>query len=398
MKLIIICNGKFHHFNQAKALFELNKLQLLISTYPYSIAKTYGIPKSKFVSLWPLELLKRSIKLVLRKELPFVGYSRLFNYTVIVILAIKKLLRDEHGYIVQAGYSLEIIMFLRRYAKVKLLLDRGSLHTKADKDLRTQAQKHAEEQLRFRTKTYNPAFTRREELEYSLVDFIMVPSHFSADTFLRNGIQENKLIVNPFPWDSVDPSDGNLHPYDIYPGIVRKHTVLFVGNKSSRKGFHVLLKAMECLNNDSTVHLIAVGSAGDVNIPDYDWLHNIDAVPRQELAQYYKNCSCFCLPSYAEGLALVLCEASYYNLHIIATPNTGVQSLQLEASRYTLCGPPGDANALAKSIKNYLDTEVSRHTGDNINIIHAKPNIIHTWRDHAFKILNTLSSPPGYAP
>lgn len=342
----IICNGKFHHFQQAKELQDLSRLHYIISTYPYFIAKKYGIERGKFVSMWYLEIVKRSFRFLFNKEIPFKLYSIIFNYCAILHVLSRK---PSRYYLLQAGYCLDLLLFLKLFSKKsRIILDRGSLHTDKDYELRALARKDAGHMLKsFKAIDYR-SFQSRERQEYALVDKIMVPSSFVRKSFSENSNVFNKCFVNPFP-----PSFPNIAQSEV-PSILdfSCFNVLFVGQKSTRKGFHSLIRAFEDLHSlNLRIKLIAIGAAADLNIQDAPWLISIDSMPNHQLAGFYRHCNVFCLPSYAEGLPLVLCEASAFSLHIITTSNTGVEDL-LPTSSFDLVGNPGDFKSISKCIQN----------------------------------------------
>lgn len=336
---VIICNGKFHHFDQAKALQETDSLKLLISTYPYSVAKTYGIHRSKYRSLWPLELLKRGIVLLLKRQPPYCLYSYIFNVFSLPWL----IFSGTKFFLLQAGYSLELIKVIKYFrSSCVILLDRGSLHTLEDLSLREKAIEDAGPIMANQRKIRNNSFIKRELQEYLLADYIMVPSDFAARSFYKYGVSSNKVLVNPFPSSPIHCVPSST-PYSS-----SRNSVLFVGQKSSRKGFHTLLAALVDVNKTFQLDLIAIGSEYDLSLPSHPWFHNIGPMPRKDIVKYYKKCRCLCLPSYAEGLALVLCEASSNGMHIISTPNSGVENLPIPSEKITILQDPSDSIALAR--------------------------------------------------
>jgi glycosyltransferase involved in cell wall biosynthesis len=386
----IICNGKFHHFHQARALQDRNQLAYIVSTYPYCIAKEYGIMPEKFISVWPLEVLKRCTRLILKREPPYTLYSVIFNIYAVVIISLRSYPRV---FLLQAGYCLEIIKYLRFSCSSSIILDRGSLHTDVDYALRIKAQQDAGPLLNAHAllPKYN-RFKKRERQEYSLADLIMVPSDFVKESFEKSTPQSAPCFVNPFPpfATSTGLVDQTVVPSSLSCLDAASFNILFVGQKSSRKGFHTLISSVSTLVEQGfKINLIAIGALADIILPSQPWIVNLSPCPQCELAFFYSNCDALCLPSYAEGLPLVLCEASHYGMHLIASRNTGIESL-LSQTTYSLLSDPSDPYSLANIIHHLylLKADLSRRCFPRPNPNRSTCLINNSWSEYITNLLS----------
>ena len=104
--------------------------------------------------------------------------------------------------------------------------------------------------------------------------------------------------------------------------------VLFVGHVRKGKGVIELVKA--CLECEEVNRLTIVGPFLEENMEselkaiagkreDGKWLHIVGEKTCEEVWNYYRQCSLFCLPSYSEGFPYVILEAMTFACPIVAT-------------------------------------------------------------------------------
>lgn len=344
MSVSVVVSGRFHAFGYAQALYELDNLDILISTMPYSVAEQYGIPRNKYVGLPVLEILRRIVRRGPNVTALDYLYSKIFT-----IVARRYIKASTEVIVSFAGFSYEIFADNRFNNAIKIL-DRGSTHTTENLSLKHQARKdHGLTPVR-----KNNKFNERELEEYLLADYIMVPSDFVMESFIKHNIGIGKLIVNPYP---ADQSRWNRIQLRNVP-TKQKNVILFVGQLSSRKGVGILLKAFARLRiKYESTELWLVGSPNDIELSNYhlEGVKILGVKRGEELAEIFQSASVFCLPSYEEGLALVLTEAIYFNLSIVATKNTGVGTVLEGNSFHEFL--PGDEEGLAKSLESALFSE-----------------------------------------
>lgn len=164
----------------------------------------------------------------------------------------------------------------------------------------------------------------RKHRELASANVIVCPSIFVADSLKAHVSETQQVVVAPFGSPPVSSSP-------VAPGRDRNRPlrVLFAGSMSQRKGLADLFEAMKRLNRKD-VELVVLGSP--VARMDFyrnqgvDFIHEAPR-PHGEVLQLMRTCDVLCLPSIAEGRALVIQEAMSAGLPVIITPNTGADDL-----------------------------------------------------------------------
>ncbi len=142
-------------------------------------------------------------------------------------------------------------------------------------------------------------------------------------------------------------------------GLEPRQYILAVGRVVPEKGFHDLLQAFQGLPGD--IKLVIVGDADHED--DYSRSLKTQAagdarvvltgfITGQDLAEIYANARFFVLPSYHEGLPLVLLEALSYGLR----PLVSAIPANLEViDNPALTFPPGDIRALQGQLSAWIN-------------------------------------------
>ena len=171
--------------------------------------------------------------------------------------------------------------------------------------------------------------------------------------FLSRGIVrgKNRLI----PGSGVNLSQ---YKYEDYPSEMEGIRFLFVGRIMRDKGIEELLTAMiEVQKKYKNVSLDIVGGC------DEDYTMTLKKSVQNGIVHYhgfqkdmykfYKNCHCVVLPSYHEGLANVLLEASATGRPVITTNIPGCQETFVEGQTGYGCEPQS-AYSLQLAIDKFL--------------------------------------------
>ena len=154
-------------------------------------------------------------------------------------------------------------------------------------------------------------------------------------------IDENRVIT----------SGSGYNPQTFFPIKREKNNkikIVYVGKICNYKGVPNLLNAIELTKNYINVELNLIGD-GNVQESD-DIIKSIEsrktdikylgALPQNELAQFLKSCDIFILPSFFEGLPLVVIEALASGAKVICTDLPGLDDFlgedlkELGAIRY----------------------------------------------------------------
>ena len=146
-------------------------------------------------------------------------------------------------------------------------------------------------------------------------------------------------------------------------GSGRTPVILYIGRLVPEKGQTVLLEAVARLTErgiDVELQLAGDGSlrpeleraAARLGIAER--VSFLGAVGQEELRGLYERASIFCLPSFAEGVPVVLMEAMAMGLPVITTRIAGIPEL-VEHERSGILVAPGRADELTDSLAHLLD-------------------------------------------
>ena len=143
--------------------------------------------------------------------------------------------------------------------------------------------------------------------------------------------------------------------------------VLFVGRLVPEKGVSLLLDVAEGIASDRRVEFAIVGAgpleaslAGDIARRGLaDRVRLIGAVGQDDLPQWYDWADVFCLPSFAEGLPVVLMEAMLSELPVITTTIAGIPELVNDDDTGVLVAA-GRVDLLVAAIERMADEPATR--------------------------------------
>ena len=126
---------------------------------------------------------------------------------------------------------------------------------------------------------------------------------------------------------------------------------IYAGQISLRKGIPLLLQAWEkAALQSAELQLVGSSNLSDrkrASLPR--GVTHVSALSPEALRDQYRRADVFVLPSFFEGLALVLLEAMACGLPAIASAATGAADLLTEASGRLL--PVGDLDTLVESLR-----------------------------------------------
>ncbi len=140
-------------------------------------------------------------------------------------------------------------------------------------------------------------------------------------------------------------------------------TLLCVGRLCPAKGQHILLEACALLlTQGRDFRLVLVGDG-----PDKDSLEDLacqldvqshvtfaGAMGQDEVLKYYTRADIFVLPSFAEGVPVVLMEAMAMEIPCVSTRITGIPELIFHGEE-GLLATPGDTKSLCQQLELLLD-------------------------------------------
>lgn len=164
----------------------------------------------------------------------------------------------------------------------------------------------------------------------------------------------------------VDPAR-----YDAAPTHAGKH-LLFVGRLAAVKGVPVLLEALtELRKTHPDLRLTLIGDGPDRTKLEHqakalgltDLVSFVGYKSQSEVAEALAATDIFVLPSFAEGVPVVLMEALAAQVPVVTTQIAGVPELVEHGTSGQLV-PPGDRDALTQALNALLsDPDLRRQMG-----------------------------------
>ncbi|HZU24175.1 MAG TPA: glycosyltransferase family 4 protein [Bryobacteraceae bacterium] len=164
-----------------------------------------------------------------------------------------------------------------------------------------------------------------------------------------------------------------------WPASENRFTVLAVARLYRRKRIDVLLRAAAALAREAPgleVRIVGDGPEAArlraMSPPAVVWLGTL---PQQQLAEEYRNCDVFCLPSVQEGFGIVLLEAMAAGKPIVAARAAAAP----EVAPHGVLVEPDDADALAEGIHRIctqpvLAAEIA-HKGKDLVLQYDAPRV-----------------------
>ncbi|MCH5673546.1 glycosyltransferase family 4 protein [Streptomyces gilvus] len=162
--------------------------------------------------------------------------------------------------------------------------------------------------------------------------------------------------------------------------------VLFVGRLVPKKGYDLLLSAADPASYD----LVFAGS-GSETTADRPGVRHLGALSPDQLADLYRACDVFALPSTAEGFPLTVQEAMASGLPVVTTDDPGYAPYGLDRTRLRLL--PRDAGVLREALRELADDEALRTAMGRYSHTYATTGF--AWGEHAARLLTHYGAAAG---
>lgn len=215
---------------------------------------------------------------------------------------------------------------------------------------------------------------KRQLLEIEQVDWIWCISDLVTNSYLSNGVNENKLISLPLGVDNELYGCGSVCDNSVKDEFV----ILFVGNVNPEKGVHILLESI--LKSE----LEGIKIVFNGHIPDYFesiFYRYVNLLQSRNISikvcpgapfENYKSASIFVLPSTHESFGLVVLEAMAAGLPVIVSDMVGAKDC-IQEGQNGFIFKSGNTSELSNYIlKLYTSNKLVQEMGQQSTLIAKK--------------------------
>ena len=313
---IITTAGKFHHFEVARAIEKKNQLSKIISGYPWFKLKKEKLAK-KFVEAHGI------YRILQEPFLQFSSFKKIEN--ILTILSAKNLdkitskiithNKDVDVFIGQSSCGLKSGLKMKEKNKI-YICERTSTHI----DYQNNILKEEYKNLGLKYHEIDNWKIEREKEEYAQSDIILVPSRFVKNTFENKYLKKIRVLefgVNT----KIFFRDYKIRKREKY------FDILYLANKSVRKGFHYVLEAFKKFAHPhKRLHIIGSNTSdkgffqskiGDDKMIIYGHIDHL------KLNNIINICHVYILPSIEDGFATSILQVASAGCPVIVTENTG---------------------------------------------------------------------------
>ena len=187
---------------------------------------------------------------------------------------------------------------------------------------------------------------------YESADYILCPSEFVRQSFIKRGFDPNHLLKVNFGFSPMKPLTDTIIPEN-----KECFRVLYVGQLHFRKGLRYAIEAFKKLKHPKKEFVIVGAKSGITGLEKIQLPGEViftGTLKGEELNDQYRKASVFILPSLEEGLALVQLEALSFGIPILITTSTGGEDI-IKDGVHGFIVPPADSHALAEKLQQMAD-------------------------------------------
>ncbi|MDQ8004882.1 MAG: glycosyltransferase family 4 protein [Pedobacter sp.] len=337
--ITIVHPGTQHSPHLARELYNLNLLKYYVTSlgfaknsYLEKVVKSLpilnrrlslrffdGLPNNK-IKTYPLP----ELQLLLKKKVnPLLDVRKEINKRNEKIqLSVSKDYIKESDIIIGYDTSSWIIAQRAKDMGKTFILDQTTCHSKTKSEYITRLRKEYPEWYNDTFHENKSILLAQEKLEHDLADLIVVPSRFVKNSLTENGVDSEKILINPYGINNQQFKDINIRNYR------QKLVFLFVGSINANKGVPDLLKVWTELKlADCELWVAGYGNLPEKIKPLHQSINFLGKIDKNKLPNIYNEAHVFIFPSYFEGLAQVQIEALSCGLPVVGTYNSGATEL-----------------------------------------------------------------------
>ena len=178
------------------------------------------------------------------------------------------------------------------------------------------------------------------------------------------GRRDTVLIFDGIDTDVFTPTPGMARRDDGLPPSDGRIRLLFVGNRTRRKGFDLLPKIMDRLPDDYVLYYTG-GFQGTDEGPPHPRMLPIGSPDRAGLVAAYQSCDILLFPSRLEGFGIAPAEALACGRPVVTTNASALPEVVDHGENGFLC-PRNDVAAYAERVRELgEDAVLRRHFGEH---------------------------------
>lgn len=357
--MILASIGRYHFFEQARALAGYGALDAFVGDYPRRRLLAEGLPADRL------------------RALPWLAATRLLKPSPgLFSLAARGLAHAlpvaDAGSLVKinSAFALEAIARGR-----SVIVDHGSLHEGQV------AAYFASREGEHPGNHCHAWLIARQQEEFERARGVLVLSELARRSLIAGGVDPEKVRVCP---PGVDAERFRRAPD---ANTTRPYRVVAVSSLTRNKGIDVLLAAWRRLGLPAA-ELWLIG-AGELPVPSAPDVRVLGPVPQDQLPALLSQCDLFTLPSLADGFGLVVLQAMACELPVIVSDRTGAAEAMV-GEPFSGIVPAGEAEPLADTIEYFYRL---RHERAELGRL-ARQSVLarHTWPQHARRLLDLFES------
>lgn len=377
MKVDVSVGGLWHSPPIIEALNEKGYLGKFYTSRPYfklpNSIKNIG--RNKVVSLSYIDYIQALTTRILKKDFQ---YKKAQIFDRIVAQKVKPC----DIFVVWSSFGVESLKKAKSFGAFNIL-ERGSTHIlEQDSLLRQAYSKYNFDYTRKNGAVLNEIIERELE-EYELADNIFVPSQFVYDSFVKHGVNVNKLVKIPYGANVYN--NFSIENKDFYEEQLR---VIFVGEVSLRKGIYTLIEALKLIKDKINVKVVIAGRvndyAKDILNDQADIIELKGVLSKEDLVKEYKKSHVLILPSVEEGMARVILEGMSYGISMICSHNTGAGDIIKDGYEGFLVDPY-DSTKIADKLKELYDNRELLRQFSNRSVDRVKSFSLESYKNNIIK-------------